>query len=77
MQPAKKISVNSEAAKQKSTTLTAQLQWFAHAWNATPQEAAQQIVADLFEHLSRGGTVQVHVAELDGTAYMLDVAVER
>jgi hypothetical protein len=40
--------------------LIAQVSWCAHAWNATPEQAAQ-IVTDLYEHLSRGGSVSVHV----------------
>jgi hypothetical protein len=31
-----------------------------------PEEAAQRVVADLFEQLSRGGSVSVHVEELGG-----------
>ena len=76
-EPAKKAWVNTEAAEQKSTMLTAQVLWACHAWNATPEEAARQVVADLYEHLSRGGPVQVHVEELDGTEHMLEVTAKR
>lgn len=70
---AKKASLENEDVKQKSAMLTAQIVWAAHAWNATPEEAAQQVVADLYEHLSRGGSVSVHVEELGGMEYMLEV----
>jgi hypothetical protein len=70
---AKKESVNTDAIEQKSTMLTAQVLWACHAWNATPQEAAQQVVADLYEHLFRGGSVTVHVKELGGKEYTLEV----
>jgi hypothetical protein len=76
-EPAKKESVNTEAVEQKSTMLTVQVLWAAHAWNATPEEAAQQVVADLYAHLSRGGPVQVHVEELDGREYTLEVTAKR
>lgn len=71
MEPAKSERTKSEAVQQKSTMLTAQLLWAAHAWNATPEEAAQQVVADLYEHLSRGGSVQVHVTDSHGREYTL------
>ena len=73
MEPPKKEHATSEAMKQKSMMLTAQLFWAAHAWNATPEEAAQQVVADLYEHQSRGGTVPVRVEDSDGTEHTLDV----
>jgi hypothetical protein len=41
--------------------LTVRLLWACHAWNATPEEAARQVVADLFDLLARGGSVSVHV----------------
>jgi hypothetical protein len=72
-EPAKKESVITEAVEQKSTMLTAQVLWACHAWNATPEEAARQVVADLYEHLSRGGTVSVRVEGLDGTTRTLEV----
>ncbi len=71
---AEQKSAQSEAVKQRSTVLTAQLLWAAHAWNATPEEAAQQVVTDLFEHLSRGGTVSVRVEGLDGREHTLEVS---
>ena len=77
MQPAKKERIKSEAVEQKSAMLTAQLLWSAHAWNATPEEAAHQIVSDLYEHLSRGGKVSVHVEALDGTEYSLEATARR
>lgn len=72
-EPAKKESVNTEAVKEKSTMLTVQVLWACHAFNATPKEAAQQVVADLYEHLSRGGTVSVRVEEMDGREHTLHV----
>jgi hypothetical protein len=36
--------------------LTVRVLWACHAFNATPKEAAQQVVADLYAHLSRGGS---------------------
>jgi hypothetical protein len=70
----KKKLPTSEAVEPKSTMLTAQVLWAAHAWNATPEEAAQQVVTDLFEHLSRGGSVSVHVEGSDGKDYTLAVS---
>jgi len=77
MQPAKKERIKSEAVEQKSAMLTAQLLWSAHAWNATPEEAAHQIVADLYEHLSRGGSVSVRVSELGGKERTIEVTASR
>jgi hypothetical protein len=57
--------------------LTAQLVWAAHAWNATPEEAAQQVVADLFDHLARGGMVPVRIEDSDGGEYVMEVAARR
>ena len=34
--------------------------------------AAQQVVADLFDLLARGGSVTVHIEELGGKEYMLE-----
>jgi len=73
MEPADKERAKSEAVGQKSTLLTAQVLWAAHAFNATPQAAAQQVVADLYEHLSRGGSVSVRVQEIDGEEYTVEV----
>ena len=55
-----------------TTRLTVQVLWGCQAFNATPEEAAQQVVADLFEPLARGG-VSVHVEESDGREYTLEV----
>jgi hypothetical protein len=76
-EPAKRKYAESEAAERKSTMLTAQLIWAAHAWNSTPQEATQQVVADLFEHLLRGGSVTVHIVELDGKEHTIEVTARR
>ena len=75
-EPAKNDRAKSEAIKPKSTMLTVQVLWACHAFNATPEQAAKRVVTDLFEHLSRGGNVSVHVASSDGTQRTLDVAVE-
>lgn len=76
-EPAKKESVNAEGVKQKSAALIGQVAWCAYAWNATPQEAAQQVVADLFDLLARGGNVSVHVEELGGKEHVLEVPAGR
>ena len=75
MGPAKQERAESEAAQQKNAMLTAQLVWAAYAWNVTPEEAAKQIVTDLYEHLSRGGSVQVNVADSHGST--LEVTATR
>lgn len=77
MEPAKRERAESEAVEQKSTMLTVQVLWACHAFNATPEEAAKQVVADLFDQLARGGSVSVHVEELSGKEYTLEVTVRR
>jgi hypothetical protein len=72
-EPAKKAWVNTEAVERKSTMLTVQVLWVCQAFNATPEEAAQQVVADLFELLARGGSVTVHIEELDGKEHTREV----
>ena len=72
-EPAKKERLESEGVKQKSAVLVVQLLWAAHAWNTTPDQAAQQVVADLYEHLARGGSVSVRVEEMDGREHTLQV----
>jgi hypothetical protein len=71
---ARKERATSESAEQKSTMLTVQVLWACHAFNATPEEAAQQVVADLFDQLARGGSVSVHVEGSDGMDYTLEVS---
>jgi hypothetical protein len=73
MEPTDKERAKPEAVEEKSTMLTVQVLWAAHAFNATPQAAAQQVVADLYAHLARGGSVTVHIEELDGKEYTLEV----
>jgi hypothetical protein len=73
MEPDDKERAKSEAVEPKSTMLTVQILWACHAWNATPEEAAQQVVADLFDLLAHGGSVSVHVEELGGKEYTLEV----
>ena len=72
-EPAKKERLESEGVKQKSAVLIAQVSWCAHAWNATPEEAAKQVVAELYGHLSQGGSVSVHVKELHGSEHTIEV----
>lgn len=72
-EPAKKERAKSEAVEQKSTMLTVQVLWGCQAYNATPEEAAKRVVADLFERLLQGGSVSVHVAELGNKEYTLEV----
>ena len=76
-EPAKKESVNTNAVEEKSTMLTVRVLWACHAFNATPKAAAQQVVADLFDLLARGGSVSVRVEEMDGTEYTLEVTARR
>jgi len=76
-EPAKKEHLESEGFNQKCAVLIAQLSWCAHAWNVSPEVAAQQVVTDLYAHLSRGGSVQVHVEGSDGTTRMLEVTARR
>ena len=76
-EPAKKETINTEAVEEKSTMLTVQVLWACHAWNATPEEAAQQVVADLFDQLARGGSVTVHIEELDGKEHTIEVTARR
>lgn len=76
-EPAKRKYAESKGAEWKSTMLTAELLWAAHAWNATPEEAAQQVIADLFDLLARGGSVSVRVEELDGTEQTMEVTARR
>ena len=61
----------------KGSMLTVQVSWACHAWNATPLEAAQQLITDLFDQLACGGTVPVRVERLDGTTRTLQVTVRR
>jgi hypothetical protein len=65
--------IKSEAVEQKSAMLTVQVLWGCQAYNATPEEAAQRVVADLFDRLSRGGSVSVHIAGSDGSERTLEV----
>ena len=70
-------SANNQRAKSEAVgMLTVSVLWAAHAWNAEPIEAAQQVVADLYKHLSGGGSVQVHVEHL-GSEHTLEVAAKR
>ncbi len=77
MEPLEQKRLESKAVEQKSIMLTVQVLWACHAWNATPEEAAKQVVADLYEHMSRGGSVSVHVEELGGKEHRLEVTTRR
>jgi hypothetical protein len=66
-----------EHFEEKSTTLTVQVLWACYAWNVTPEEAARQVVADLYAHLAGGGTVPVHVEGFDGTELEVSAGVVR
>jgi len=76
-EPPKMERTKPEADNQKSTMLTVQVLWGCHAWNATAEQAAKQVVTDLYEHLSGGGSVSVHVAELGGSEHTLEVTARR
>ena len=73
MEPANKEHAKSEAVREKSTMLTVQVLWACHAFNATPEQAAQQVVADLFDLLARGGSVSVRVQEMGGEELTVEV----
>jgi hypothetical protein len=64
----------SEAVEQNRTVLTVQVLWGCQAYNTTPEEAAQRVVSDLFEQLSKGGSVTVHVEESDGSKRTLEAS---
>jgi len=76
MEPTEKERTKSEAVEEKSTMLTVQVLWGCHAFNATPQAAAQQVVADLFDVLAHGGSVSVHVEELGGKEHTIEVTAK-
>ena len=77
MEPAKQKCFESEAVEQQSIMLTVQVLWACHAWNTMPEEAAKQVVTDLYEHLSRGGSVSVHVEGSGGMEHTLEVTTRR
>ena len=74
VEQAKSKPAQSEAVEEKSTMLTVQVLWVCQAFNATPEEAARQVVSDLYEQLSRGGTVTVHIEDADGREHTLEVS---
>ena len=76
-EPEKKERAKSEAVEPKSTMLTVHVIWGCHAFNATPEDAAKQVVADLYEYLSRGGSVSVHVEELGGKEHTIEATARR
>lgn len=69
VEQAKSKCAKSEAVKQTASVLTVQVLWGCQAYNATPEEAARTVVADLYEQLSKGGTVTVHIEDADGKEY--------
>jgi hypothetical protein len=69
MEPTDKERTKSEADEEKSAMLTVRVLWACHAFNATPEEAGRQVVADLFDLLARGGSVQVRVTGMGGEEY--------
>jgi hypothetical protein len=76
-EPAKKERAKPEADEQQSTKLTVQVLWGCEAYNATPEEAAKRVVTDLFDHLSKGGSLSVHVEESGGEEFTLEVTAKR
>lgn len=74
VEQAKSKPAQSEAVEKKSTMLTVQVLWVCQAFNASPEEAARQVVSDLYEQLSRGGTVTVHIEDADGREHTLEVS---
>ncbi len=76
-EPARKERIEDEAVEQKIAMSIVQVVWGGYSFNASPEQAARQFVADLYEHLSHGGKVSVHVEALDGTEYSLEVTARR
>lgn len=76
-EPAKSEHSESEAVEQKIAMSIVQILWGGYSFNASPEQAAKQFVADLYEHLSGGGKVSVYVEALDGTEYSLEATARR
>ncbi len=74
---AKNEGLESEGVNQKSTVLIAQVSWCAHAWNATPQASSATGRRRSLRHLSRGGSVQVHVTDSHGREHAVEVTARR
>jgi len=62
------------SAPQRRRQQEEQVLWGCHAFNATPEEAARTVVADLYRLLSRGGSVTVHIEDADGSERTLEVS---
>jgi hypothetical protein len=77
MESTNKERTKSEAVEQKKPWLNVQLVWGCDAWNATPEAAGRQLVADLFGLLAAGGSVQVRVTGMDGEEHILEVTATR
>jgi hypothetical protein len=77
MEPADKERTKSETVEEKSAMLTVRVLWACHAFNATPEEAARQVVADLFDLLARGGSVFVRVTGMGGEEYTVETTARR
>ncbi len=57
MEPADRERLQSQAVEQEIAMSIVQVVWGGYSFNASPEQAAKQIVTDLFELLARGGTV--------------------
>jgi hypothetical protein len=77
MEPTDRERLQSQAVEQQIAMSIIQVAWGGYSFNASPEQAAKQFVADLYEHLSRGGKVSVHVEALDGTEYSLEATARR
>lgn len=75
--PAQREGAESAAIEQKIAMSIVQVVWGGYSFNASPEQAAKQFVADLYEHLSGGGKVSVYVEALDGTEYSLEATARR
>ena len=76
-EPARKERIEDDAVEQNIAMSIVQVVWGGYSFNALPEQAAKQFVADLYEHLSRGGKVSVHVEALDGMEHALQVTARR
>jgi len=77
MRPAKNESTTPEVVEQNRPILIVQVVWGCYAFNASPQEAAKQIVNDLYQHLLRGGTLPVRIEDSEGTECELEVGAQQ
>ena len=85
MQPANTERATSKAAEQKRSVLIVQVLWACHVFNATPEQAAQQVVADLFDRVTllieyrytycRVGLGELGAMQVGGNSFYLGVQV--